>query len=138
MLSEVHVRWWFQLLRFPEWRLLSGLNSSNDTALKWMLQLLVLQHPHVTGKNTVTVKRQERKKRGHKNFLNVFGHCGYSSWCDSNISFQFSWLGLCAKLFHKLFFNQDPVLLAYNEGNRSGSPQQQQQQQYSGLGISGE
>lgn len=48
MLSEGHPRWW--LYRLPEWRMLSGFNFRNDTALKWMLQLLVLQHPHVTGK----------------------------------------------------------------------------------------
>lgn len=28
-------------------------------------------------------------KRGRKNFLNVLGHLGYGSWCDSNNSFQF-------------------------------------------------
>lgn len=47
MLSEVHVMQRFHFLRLPEWRMLSGLNASNDTALKWMLQLLVLQHHHV-------------------------------------------------------------------------------------------
>lgn len=42
--------------------------------------------------------------------------------------------------FHNLFCNKDPVLLAFYEGNRSGSSQQQQQrqQQSSGLRMSGE
>lgn len=74
--------------------------ASNDTALKWMLQLLGLQHLHVTGK-----KKYSGSKRGHNIFLNALGHIGYGSWCDSNNSVQVPWLGLCAKLFHKLFFN---------------------------------
>lgn len=38
-------------------------------------------------------------KRGHKNSLNVLGHLGYGSWCDSNNSFQFSWLGAPRQAF---------------------------------------
>lgn len=97
---EVCLRWWF----WSQSGVWCFSHVSNDTALKWTMQLLVLWHHRVMGNGKIL---------GCKMF---FGH---SSWCDSNNSFQFSWLRLGASTVCERFFNYAPVLLASYEGNSS-------------------